>query len=203
MVDSHYHGNHWLLMVRSPSSIFPMTPNPAPGTRAALPSTTRGLGQHFTSPKKKKNTRKTQTLVPFPGQAKKRQRLLDRLNNLLNHKVVHEPAGCETNLATAPEVSTPETETIGFMDVEEADDHEPTEHSPPMQHARVDHLFSHWKSVIPTMARPYLEYLGETLGKPLPRHASLLSACLRDCDKRSTNITCLYFDCKSSLPCEC
>jgi len=145
-----------------------MTPNAAPGMWAALPSMTRGLGQHFTSLKKKKNARKTQTLVSFPGQAKKCQHLLDCLNNLLNHKVVHEPARCETDLATAPEVSTPEMETIGFMDVEEADDHEPTEHSPPMQHACVDHLFSHWKSVIPTMACPYLEYLGETLGKPLP-----------------------------------
>ena len=31
-----------------------MTPNPAPDTQAALPSTTRGLGQHFTSLKKKR-----------------------------------------------------------------------------------------------------------------------------------------------------
>ena len=68
-------------------------------------------------------------------------------------------------------------ETIEFMDVEEANDHELTEHTPPMQHAHVDHLFNHWKSVIPTMVRPYLEYLGETLGKPLPQHTSSLSAC--------------------------
>ena len=176
-----------------------MTPHPTPGTRAALPSTSRGLGQHFTSPKKKRNPRKSQTLVSIPGQAKKRQHLHDRLHDLLNHKKVHAPAACETSLDAAPEGSTPETETIRFMDVEEADGGEPSDHSPPMQRARVGNLFSHWKSVIPTMVRPYLEYLGETLGKPLPRHAPSLSACLRDCEKRSTNITCLYFDCKFPL----
>ena len=180
-----------------------MTPNPAPGTRAALPSTTRGLGQHFTSPKKKKNPRKTQTLVSFPGQAKKRQRLLDRLNSLLNHKTVDEPAVCETFLDAAPEGLTPEMDPIGFMDVDNANNannaDEPTKRCLPKQRARIDHLFSHWKSVIPTMVRPYLEYLGDTLGKPLPQHASSLSACLRNCEKRSTNITCLYFDCKFPL----
>ena len=155
-----------------------MAPKPAPGMQAALPSTTRGLGQHFTSPKKKKNPQKTQTLFSFPGQVKKHQHLLNHLNNLLNHKRVHEPAGCEMSLDTAPKGPTLEMETIEFMDVEEANDHELTEHAPPMQCARVNHLFNHWKSVIPTMVHPYLEYLGEPLGKPLPQHASSLSACL-------------------------
>ena len=162
-----------------------MTPNPAPSTRAALSSTTRGLGQYFTSPKKKKNPRKAQTLVSFPGQAKKRQRLLDRLNSL-NHKMIDEPSGCETCLDAAPKGLTPEMDPIGFMDVDDADDtDEPTKRCLPMQRARIDHLFSHWMSVIPMMVRPYLEYLGDTLGKLLPQHASSLSACLRDCEKRS------------------
>ena len=101
----------------SPFLIFPMTPKPAPGARAALPSTSRGLGQHFTSPKKKRNPRKSQTLVSIPGQAKKRQRLRDRLNDLLNHKKVHAPATCETSLDAAPEGSALEMDPIGFMDV--------------------------------------------------------------------------------------
>ncbi|KAI6104059.1 hypothetical protein EV401DRAFT_1821443, partial [Pisolithus croceorrhizus] len=56
--------------------------------------------------------------------------------------------------------------------------------------------FSRWKSVIPTMVRPYLEYLSETLGKPLTQQVSSLSSCSQNCEKKLTNITCLYFDCK-------
>ncbi|KIM60107.1 hypothetical protein SCLCIDRAFT_41377, partial [Scleroderma citrinum Foug A] len=54
--------------------------------------------------------------------------------------------------------------------------------------------FSHWKSIIPTIIHPYLEYLSETLGKLLAQHVSSLSACLQDCEKQSAVITCLYFD---------
>ncbi|KIM59894.1 hypothetical protein SCLCIDRAFT_1217341 [Scleroderma citrinum Foug A] len=99
-----------------------MTPKPRPGTREALPSTTKGLGHHFTSPRKKRNPRKTQTLVSFPGQARRRQLLLDRLDDLLNHRTPCEPPGCEAGLDTAPESSTLETETIptGASAVEEA-----------------------------------------------------------------------------------
>lgn len=195
MVACHHRGNRWLLTVRLPS-IYSMTPKPLPGTRGALPSTTKGLGHHFASPKKKKNPRKAQTLVSFPGLAIKRQHLLDHLDDLLNHRTACGPPGCEMGLDVAPESPTPETETIEIMDVEDTDDHAPTDHPPPIQWARVHHLFSHWKSVIPTLVRPHLEYLSETLGKPLPSHPSSLSICSCDCDKQSTNITCLYFDCK-------
>ncbi|KIK16562.1 hypothetical protein PISMIDRAFT_113125, partial [Pisolithus microcarpus 441] len=59
--------------------------------------------------------------------------------------------------------------------------------------------FSSWKSIILTIVRPHLEYLSETLGKPLAQQMSSLSACSRNCDKRLTNITCLYFDCEHAL----
>ena len=176
-----------------------MTPKPKPGTWGALPSTTNGLGIHFSSPRKKKNPQKTQTFVYFPGQALRHQCLLDHLDDLFNHKTACEPPGCEAGLDTAPESFTLEMETIGNMDVEETDDNERSEHPPPLQWARQDHLFSNWKSLIPTIVCPHLEYLSETLGKPLTGHASLLSACSRDCDKRPTKITCLYFDCKFLL----
>jgi len=91
-------------------------------------------------------------------------------------------------------------EMMGVLDVGEASDHEQPDSQPFVQRARLDHFFSNWKSVIPTIIRPYLEYLSETLGKPVTRHISPLSACSRVCsDKRSTNITCLYFDCESLL----
>ncbi|KIK22668.1 hypothetical protein PISMIDRAFT_102081 [Pisolithus microcarpus 441] len=57
-------------------------------------------------------------------------------------------------------------------------------------------FFNSWKLVISTIVHPYMQYLSETVGKPLAQQVSLLSACSKDCDKRRTNITCLYFDCK-------
>lgn len=99
----------------------------------------------------------------------------------------------------APEGSITETEMIGTADVEETSTHKHTDHPPLMQWARLDHFFSNWQSVIPTIVRPYLEYLSETLGKPLAQHIPSLSACLQDCEKQPTSITCLYFDCEFLL----
>lgn len=59
---------------------------PKSGTRAALPSTTRGLGQHFTSPRRRRNVKKSQTLVEFPGRNLRRERLLARIEELRSHK---------------------------------------------------------------------------------------------------------------------
>jgi len=187
----------YLWCVLLPSN-FPMTQKPGSGTQAALPSTTKGLGHHFASPHKKRNPQKTQTFVSFPGQVNKCQCLLNRLDNLFNHKTACESPGCEAGLDAAPENFTLEMEVIENM-VQEADDHEPTDCPPLLQQACLDHLFSHWKSVISTIFCPYLEYLGEMLGRLLTWHPSSLSACLQDCNKWSTNITCLYFDFKSLL----
>ncbi|KIK25365.1 hypothetical protein PISMIDRAFT_96876 [Pisolithus microcarpus 441] len=66
-----------------------------------------------------------------------------------------------------------------------------------------NHFFSSWKSVIPTIVHPYMQYLSEMLGKLLALQVSLLSACLQSCDKRLTNITCLYFDSFASIPVWC
>ena len=88
---------------------------------------------------------------------------------------------------------------IGIVDVEETSAHEHADNLPLVQQARLDHFFSHWKSIIPTIVRPYLEYLSKTLGKPLAQHVSSLSTCLQDCEKQSAVITCLYFDCQFLL----
>jgi len=85
--------------------------------------------------------------------------------------------------------------------VEEPSAHEHADR-PLTQSACLDHFFSNWKSIIPTIVCPYLEYLNETLGKLLTQHVSSLSTCLQDCEKQSTHITGLYFDCQSLL-CPC
>ncbi|KAI6163355.1 hypothetical protein EDD17DRAFT_1693658 [Pisolithus thermaeus] len=177
-----------------------MVLNPNPRTRAALSSTTKGMGHHFTSPRKVRNPRKTQTHVSFLGQNTKRHCLLAHLDDLLNHKSA--PPSDEPTVDTLPEDSIVDMEIVVGTDMEETGDYE----HPTPQRVRHDHFFSRWKSVIPTMVRPYLEYLSETLGKPLTQQVSSLSSCSQNCEKKLTNITCLYFDSFISIAvwcCEC
>jgi len=175
-----------------------MVPKPKDGTWAALPCTTKGFGHHFTSPRKVKNPRKTKTLVSFPGQEAKRQCLLTRLDDLLNHRVPGQPSTCEAIQDTSVENSIMDTEMMDSANVEEDANLECAYHPPPTQRACLDHFFNNWKAVIPTIVRPYLEYINKTLGKPTTEHVSSLSACSQDCtNKWVSNITCLYFDCQS------
>ncbi|KAI6000025.1 hypothetical protein EDD15DRAFT_2362591 [Pisolithus albus] len=177
-----------------------MAPKPSTGTRAALSSTTKGLGHHFTSPRKVRNLRKTQSFVSFPGQSSKQQRLLAHLDDLLNHNATSTPSG-EPSIDTPPP-DLADTEMMVVTDTEETSDHE---QSIP-QRVRHDHFFNSWKLVISTIVHPYMQYLSETVGKPLAQQVSSLSACSKDCEKRYTNITCLYFDSFASITvwcCEC
>jgi len=75
-------------------------------------------------------------------------------------------------------------EVMGIFDVGEASDHEQPDYPPFVQRVRLDHFFSNWKSVIPTIVRPYLEYLSETVGKPVTRPVSPLSACSQVCSDK-------------------
>ena len=178
-----------------------MVPKPQGGTRAALFSASKGLGRHFTSPRKVKNPRKTQTYVSFPGQDIRQQRLLAHLEDLRGHQAAS-PRSRKPSDDIVVEDSIVDTEMIVIDGAEESPpDHETSayegaERISVAQHIRNDHFFNSWKSIIPTIVRPYLEYLAGTLGKPLPQRISSLSACSKNCDKKLTNITCLYFDCK-------
>lgn len=135
------------------------------------------------------------------GQSSKQQRLLAHLDDLLNHKAASTPSGRPT-VDAHHEDDIVDVETMVITDSEETGD---CEHPVP-QRIRHNHFFSGWKSVIPTIVRPYMQYLSETLGKPLAPQVSSLSACSQNCDQRLTNITCLYFDSFASIPvwwCEC
>lgn len=177
-----------------------MVPKPWSGTWAALPSTSKRLGCHFTSPCSVKNPHKTQTYVSFPGQDIWQQRLLAHLEDLCHQ--VASPRSRKPSVDIPVEDSAVDMEMIIVNGAEESPpDHETsayegTEHISVPQHIHNDHFFSSWKSVIPTIVHPYLKYLAGTLGKPLPQRISSPSTCSKNCDKKLTNVTCLYFDCK-------
>ena len=167
---------------------------PRPGTRGALPSTISGMGQHFTSPKRRRDKRKSQTEVVIPGQDAKRQRLRQRLDDLLNRKLPAMPPPPVTNdslLDAVIEDATGNTDSIQHVD----DDVNEEIHHKSTPSVAMSRLYDNWHTVIPSIIQPYLQYLAETIGKPLTRPDATLIGCHRGCEPKRTSLLCLHFDC--------
>ncbi|KIM55135.1 hypothetical protein SCLCIDRAFT_48836, partial [Scleroderma citrinum Foug A] len=63
-----------------------------------------------------------------------------------------------------------------------------------------ERLYNSWRSLIPTLIEPLLEYTSRTLGKHLPPLLSTISFCKKcDCERRTARILCLLFDCERFL----
>jgi len=170
--------------------------HPRPGTRRALPSTTLGMGQQFSSPKKRRDKRKTQTSVTIPGQSAKRQRLLQQLNDLFDHKSSSPPPS-GTN-SPPPEEDVADTldgtQTIEHPADEPTPERDTRNYSAPSM--AVGRLYDSWTTVIPTIIEPFLQYLTETIGKPLTSHDDPLFGChaTGTCELKRSSLLCLYFD---------
>lgn len=172
--------------------------------RAALPSTTKGLGQHFTSPRKVKDPKKTQTYVTIPGRETKRQRLLGRLDKLLNNNRPTFP-DAQTVEPQVPAFSEADTfpsdadDPPNFLDDDAENDVIVKPHSPTPKVKDSSRQSDSWKSVIPTIVEGYLVYLTQTLGKPMTLPSSMISRCKHDCESKKITLVCLYFDHKHSV----
>ncbi|KAG1889575.1 hypothetical protein F4604DRAFT_1529712, partial [Suillus subluteus] len=52
-----------------------------------------------------------------------------------------------------------------------------------------------WQGVIPTLIKPLLNYLARTVGQPLEKSPSVISACaVNSCAQKRSSIVCLFFD---------
>ncbi|KAG6369896.1 hypothetical protein JVT61DRAFT_13361 [Boletus reticuloceps] len=172
-----------------------------PGTRASQPSTSHGIGQHFTSPRRARTRLKSSTPVIIPGRARKRELLLNRLQTLLSQRgpnPLHHPRTPSPSLA----VGTKQDQTVDTFsaDFDGADDHaniEVVPDQPPSRPVRRNiqaNQYQKWRSTIPTLIEPYLAYLEHTLGKPVPPPAPILSNCQMSCETKKTELVALYYD---------
>ncbi|KIM58042.1 hypothetical protein SCLCIDRAFT_129208 [Scleroderma citrinum Foug A] len=60
-----------------------------------------------------------------------------------------------------------------------------------------ERLYNSWKSLIPTLVLPFLNYMSRTLGKPLPPCLPSILLCKQNnCERKITKILCLLFDCE-------
>ena len=170
-----------------------------PGSRCALLSTTAGMGQHFSTPKKRRNKKKTQAHVILPGHSAKQQHLLQHLDDIFNNK------SCEP-LLSPPTVFSPDDGIIDpsspvddtlFQHLADEPRHEDIISSDSVWSITADRLYESWSTVIPTIIESYLCYLTDTIGKPLLTHDASLHNCHRDCEPKRSSLLCLYFDCAS------
>jgi hypothetical protein len=169
-----------------------------------------GLGQHFVSPRKARDKRKTQTLVEFPGAELRRRRLLAQMQRLMDPTLPN--SGYSPGIALGStsggvaNANTPnELEFAGtdFEMLEESSSDRPVnlESSP---HKRrilpdksTDTLYTNWHRLIPTLVDPQLQYYARTLGQALERTQDVISACgTLSCAQKRTNLLCLFFNSK-------
>lgn len=186
----------WLQADRAPLSTMP----PFQGNCSALPSTSKGLCQHFSSPCKVWNPKKTQTLISIPGQNLKHQCLLAELNKLLIQWIAQSPSNPSTPQCSANDHDLPPNDNAPLEYKEfdkpfecELQDETQSVDSPSLQsktptirHTTSNHniminQFTKWKDTIPTLIVPYLDYLENMLRKPAPSVAPTISYCWAGC----------------------
>ena len=173
-------------------------------TCSSQPITTKGLGQHFTSPCKPWNKKKSSNTLPIPGQAFKRQKLLNELNDLLEAQTL-EPLSSGITEAVSPLLQPEELlESDSPMELEDIsfiDDDQPC--STTAEQTRTSHhttssisMYAGWKALIPIIINPFLKYTAAMLGQPLVTLGSQLHSCTSQCLKQKlTLILCLFLDC--------
>jgi len=169
--------------------------HPHPGSCCALPSTTMGMGQHFLTPKKQRNKKKTQTCVVLLGQSAKWQCLLQHLNDLFNNKPSCKPPLSPSSVHLLEygivNPSSPVDDTTFLTDEPSHEDN--NDFSVPGGNT-VDQLSYSWSMVIPTITESYLHYLTVSIGKPLSAHDMSLCHCQGDCEPKHSTLLCLYFN---------
>ena len=172
---------------------------------------TGGMGEHFCSPPKRRDKRKTREIVEIPGQASRRRRLLAELE-VLKARAPARPTPTTKLEPINPsfiEHSDAFATTLDFIDTSPPDDIEmeiapnPT---PPLKvvtgRMRSVHpdpepvrLNKSWKSVIPSLVNPLISYQNSSFGRSLSPLANAIATCQSsDCTVKSTTISCLYLD---------
>ena len=180
-------------------------------TRSSQPSTS-GLGRHFSSPKRPRDKRKTQSIVSIPGQREQHERYLAQLRDLLENKQpAQEAPSLDVQVPTASEhvndmfLQAPpdDSEAMGFTVDTSGDELQPAELPTKKRRiqpdASTERAYTRWKSVLPNLVMPYLRYHARTLGKRLEDVPQTLSLCTHaECARKSSRILCLFFDRKST-----
>ena len=183
---------------------------PKPGTRRAQP-VTHGLGKHFESPRRPRDKTRTNAIVHVPGQASKRRYALARLAQLQSTTAAdtfescdHEPDSTDipwekdvVDDSVMDEEYVPSDTDYNMQDGEPdiGETRATTSNRRIIPDPPAQRLYSNWRSLIPTLIVPFLNYTSRTRGKPLPTFLPYISLCKQnDCERKVNKVLCLLFD---------
>lgn len=192
-----------------PSFVASASMPPESGMRRAQ-LVSKGLGKHFESPLCPHDKSKTQKLVQVAGQSVQHRRLAAQLEKLQSISVDHILASAGENHTDVDISSGFDPTNQDFILNDELQPEMDADHSleAPRQTSKrcihpdlaADRLYQNWKLLIPTLIQPYLHYVSQMLGKPLPPPSSPISFCnCTQCSHKPTHILCLFFDRKVSV----
>ncbi|KAG1728250.1 uncharacterized protein EDB91DRAFT_1314088 [Suillus paluster] len=124
-----------------------------------------GLGQHFMSPRKARDKRKTQVLVKLPGAELKHRCLLSQMQRLMD------PTSSKPGRSLGTTLEGPSGAEVETAHAVSSDRPADSETSPSKQRTLPDKstgtLYANWKKLIPTLVDPQLKYYARTLGQAL------------------------------------
>ena len=187
-------------------------------TRGAQLSTS-GLGKVFTTPQKRRDKKKSTTFVAPLALDMRQQHLLQKMEQLKAHQtrkpavdvldIVIDEGGKESFISQDATLETPDNEdTLDGQGSAWVD--EETIVSPPavtfkrhriLPDATANQLYARWMAALPRLVPFLASYITRTMGVPLEPLIDIKSSCLdsKMCLRKSTNILCLFVDCKSSV----
>jgi len=146
----------------SPFTFSYTTMSVARATRSSKAIMTKGLGQHFTSPRKPQDKKKRCMAIPVPGNGSKQQKLLDELKDLLTPQPLDTKLSPSTidwaaspihKLEEPPEAPPMELDNASFtIDTEDESCSVPTERVRTVcPTARSISMCASWKALILTL----------------------------------------------------
>ena len=181
-----------------------------PSTRAKQ-RIVSGLGQHYSSPIKKRDKKKTTQRVEVPGQGYRMRKALGKIAQLMSESKPEPPLSEST-----PGECTSETDDIPNFHSTALDDQvmdndptfqpenepQPSSHSSSQRSQRrqlpdteATNLYAAWLDLLPSLVAPLLAYTTVSKGQPISAIGDLRSSCEREwCVTKTTSIQCLYFD---------
>jgi len=176
-------------------------------TRNGQP-TTRGLGVHFASPMKRRDKRKSSTIVHIPGHHFKCQALLGDIQTLMHQTsqlpppkdAIDESMLMDTTVDESTLMDTTVDDTVTTGETIECDQAPPSVRRDtgkrrllPDDEAYL--LYDRWKSILPSLVDPLLSYDKASMGRVFQPTSDILCSCSSfACSKKAIPITTLYFD---------
>jgi hypothetical protein len=179
-------------------------------TRARQP-TTGGLGVHFVSPVKRRDKRKTTTVVQIPGHRLKRKTLLRELRALMHQSSPSPPLGDPFDSSMPLDTADDDNPNMpDAANVHDADNmHDAAAHNQHMilesndtvmrritPNEEAYSLYDRWTSLLPSLVDSLLSYDKTSMGNLVYHPASIIvhSCSVSSCSRKTTHMTSLYFD---------